>query len=427
MLLHRKASGVFTARGRPARRRVALLIETSNAYARGLLRGVQRYNAEYDSWSMYLGEQRRGEPVPNWFRRWQGDGIIARLENDAIVKAALAPGCPVVDVSAARLVPNIPYVETDDDAIAAAVVDHLLERGLRHFAYCGQPEFNWSNNRQDAFLRRIRATGHEVHLFRPGQKAGVEAAWSVQQSAIQDWIQQLPKPVGVFACYDIRGRHVMDACRAAEIAVPDAVAVIAVDNDELICELADVPMSSIVPDSIGAGYEAARLLDLMMSGKSVEARAYLLPPLGLTVRRSTDMTAVDDPDVVAAARLIREHACEGLRVVDVLEPSKLSRRVLEYRFKNLLGRTVHEQIVRTQIEKVKQLLMQTDLKLPTIALRTGFKHAEYLSVSFKRQTGMSPTEYRHVHAADLSPRLRGPLGAPPRRASKTPRQLGAGP
>ena len=286
---------------------------------------------------MYLGEQRRGEPVPNWFRRWQGDGIIARLENDVIVEAALSPGCPVVDVSAARLVPNIPYVETDDVAIAEAAVEHLLERGLRHFAYCGQPEFNWSNNRQEEFVRLVRAAGHDVHVFRPGQKAGVQASWTVQQNAIQTWTEQLPKPVGVFACYDIRGRHVLDACRAAEIAVPDDVAVIAVDNDELICELAHVPMSSIMPDAIGAGYAAAELLDLMMSGKKVEPRGYLLPPMELKVRRSTDMTAVDDPDVVAAAKLIREHACEGLRVVDVLDQSQLSRRVLEYRFKNLLG------------------------------------------------------------------------------------------
>jgi LacI family transcriptional regulator len=371
-----------------------LLIETSNAYARGLLRGIRAYIREHRSWSIYVGEQRRGEPAPHWLKRWHGDGIIARIENAVIADAVVAARVPAVDVSAARQVPNLLYVETDDAAIARLAADHLLERGFRYFGFCGDPRFNWSNWREEHFHQRITQAGFDCHIYRPSpQRRGI-APWSRQRAEIGRWIRALPKPVGLMACYDIRGREVLDVCRQLGISVPDEVALIGVDNDELICDLADPPLSSVIPDTQRTGYEAARLLDLLMAGKSELPLAHLLPPLGIAVRRSTDVLATDDADVSAAVRFIRAHATEGINVEDVLRAVPLSRRVLESRFEKQLGRTPHEEITRVQIERVKELLAETDLPLAAVAHRAGYKHIEYMSVVFKRETGLSPSQYR---------------------------------
>ena len=185
-----------------------------------------------------------------------------------------------------------------------------------------------------------------------------------------------------------------DACREENIAVPEQVAVIGVDNDRLLCELAMPPLSSVIPDCYRSGYEAASLLDRLMSGDSLPAEAHLIKPMGIETRQSTDVSAIMDPEVAEAVRYIREHASTGINVGDVLKHVPVSRAALENRFQKLLGRTPHEEIVRFRIARVKQLLTQTDLSLAEIASRTGYRHVEYLTVAFKKQVGFTPSTYR---------------------------------
>jgi LacI family transcriptional regulator len=200
--------------------------------------------------------------------------------------------------------------------------------------------------------------------------------------------------VGILAAYDIRGQRVLDACRGAGLAIPDEVAVLGVDNDELLCELASPPLSSVMPNTLRTGYEAAALLDRMMRGEAVRPVAHLIPPVGVVARQSTDVLALEDRAVAQAVRFIREHACEGINVGDVLQGVTLSRRVLEQRFRRLLGRTPREEILQVRLARVKQLLTETDLTLYQVAERTGFEHVEYLSVVFKRETGRTPRQFR---------------------------------
>jgi len=188
--------------------------------------------------------------------------------------------------------------------------------------------------------------------------------------------------------------QVLDACRRLGVPVPDEVAVVAVDNDELLCELAHPPLSSVIPNTRRTGYEAAALLDRLMNGGRARGETHLIPPLGVATRQSTDVLAIEDPHVSRAVRYIREHACDGINVRDVLRAVPQSRRLLEARFKKLLGRTPHEEILRVQLRRVKQLLTETDLPLETIAERTGFAHPEYLSVVFRREVGQPPSRYR---------------------------------
>lgn len=375
----------------PRRRQVAILIETSNAYARGLLQGVVHYIREHRPWSFHLMEQGRGDDPPPWLAGWDGDGIIARIETPRIARAVVRTGLPAVDLSAARLVPALPWVETNDEEIARLAADHLLERGFKRFAFCGDARFNWSVWREKHAVARLRAAGYDCACYRPTAPAGDVAA---EAGELVRWLRALPKPVGIMACYDIRGQQVLDACRSAGLAVPDEVAVIGVDNDTLLCELASPPLSSVIPNAHGAGYEAAALLDRLMAGKRVAATAHLIAPLGIAERQSTDVLAVDDREVARAVQFIREHACEGINVGDVLRTVPLSRRVLEQRFQRLLGHTPREEILHVRLNRVKQLLAETDLPLYLVAERTGFEHVEYLSVLFKRETGKTPSAFR---------------------------------
>jgi len=383
--------------GANAQQRVAVLIEASNAYARGLLAGIQAHVHEQDSWTVFLPEHGRGRPPLEALARWHGDGIIARIETPAIARTIRAlrrtRRVPVVDVSAARLVPGLPYVETDDAAIAAVAAGHFAERDFRQVAFLGDRRFRWSDNRRDAFVREAHGRGLAVDVFRQGR--------GDDDARLETWLAELPKPVGVFCCYDIRGRQALDACRRRGIAVPDDVAVLGVDDDELLCGLSSPPLSSVIPDAIGAGRLAAAILARSMRGEPLERSEWLLPPLGLSMRQSTDVLAIDDDLVTAAVRRVREQACGGLRVIDLARDLGVSRRVLESRFARRVGHTPHEEILRVQFRRVEQLLRETDLPLAEIADRAGFRHAEYMTVAFKRRHGVPPSSWRRRHRGPI--------------------------
>ncbi|NBV21186.1 MAG: helix-turn-helix domain-containing protein [Proteobacteria bacterium] len=376
-------------------KQVALLIETSNAYARGLLRGVVAYLREHEPWSLHLAEHGRGDRPPPWLATWRGDGILARIETPAMARVLKRLKVPIVDVSAARLLPALPWFETDDAAIAQMAFEHLRDQGFKHFAYCGDARFNWSNWRGEHFQRAVAAEGGECHFYRPVRRFRPDDA--AQSDDLARWLRKLPKPVGVMACYDLHGRLLLDACRRSAIPVPDEVAVISVDNDEVLCELSHPPLTSVIPNTHRTGYEAAALLDELMAGRDVRAETRLVPPIGVAARQSTSALAIEDRRTALAVRFIREHACSGINVADVLKAVPQSRRLLESHFRRLLGRTPHEEILRVQLDRVKQLLVETDQPLSEIAERAGFAHVEYLSVVFKRETGIPPSAFRRAN------------------------------
>lgn len=377
-----------------SRRSVALLIETSNAYARGLLDGIVSYVTQHEPWSIFLPEQDRTAAPPKWLRSWRGDGIIARIETQEVAALVKGRKVPVVDVSAARRIPKIPWVETDDRAIAQLGAQHLLERGFTNLAFVSDPGFNWSLWRQQHFAETVRQARGNYHQHESISRLDANYSWTREKRGLAKWLSSLPTPVGIMACYDIKAQQLLDVCRELDLAVPEQVAVIGADNDRLLCELSDPPMSSVIPDSKRAGYEAAKLLDRMMSGEQVDAEAVLIEPLGVETRQSTDILAIDDPDVAEVLRFLRLHACDGINVADVLKQTSLSRRALEGRFRKILGRTPHQEITRLRIDRVKQLLRSTELTLSQIADRTGYQHVEYLTVAFKKQTGIAPSKYR---------------------------------
>jgi LacI family transcriptional regulator len=375
------------------RKSVALLIETSNAYARGVLEGIMAYVRQHEPWSLHLPEQGRGGRPPAWLSRWSGDGIVARIETPLIARAVKRTRLPVVDVSAARHLPKAPWVETDDAAIAKLAASHLLERGFRHLAYCGDDKFAWSRLRGEHFERHVREANATFSSYRPRARRG-GASVGTDRAALSRWLRELPRPVGVLCCYDIQAQHLLDACRGIGVAVPEDIAVLGVDNDPVLCNLTTPPLSSIIPNTRRTGFEAAALLDRMMRGEHVAPEACLIPPVGIETRQSTDVLAIADRDVASALRFIREHACDGIDVQDVLRAVPLSRRVLESRFRAWVGRTPHAEILRIRLDRVKELLLETDLPLERIAALAGFEHSEYMNVAFRRELGPTPGQYR---------------------------------
>ncbi len=304
---------------------------------------------------------------------------------------------PVVDVSAARHLPGIPWVETDDRAIAGLGVKHLLDRGFKHLAYCGDPGFNWSNWRKNRFVELAEEEHFHPHVYDSLSRNDPDYSWNREKRGLARWLRKLPLPTGIFACYDIQAQKILEICRELDIAVPEEIAVLGVDNDRLLCELADPPLSSVICNTYRTGFEAAALLDRMMRGEQVDAAPILVAPQGIQTRQSTDILAIEDADVAAALRYLRENALQGINVADVVRQAPLSRRVLESRFKKILGRSPHEELTRLKLDRIKELLTGTELSLSEIARRTGFEHDEYMCVFFRNAEGVPPGKYRQAH------------------------------
>jgi LacI family transcriptional regulator len=296
-------------------------------------------------------------------------------------------------------------VSIDNVAVARLAAAHWAGKGFAHVAFCGDARFLWSRQRGAEFRRRLAEGGRRVREFRSraGQPGGPGS--DAENREIAAWLEALPKPVGVFACYDGRAQQVLEACQLLGLHVPDEVAVLGVDNDEVLCELCSPPLSSVQPNARRTGYEAAAMLARMMQGeKTVGAETRYVEPVRVVERQSTDVVSVADAQVAAALKYIRQHACEGVNVADVLRAVPMSRTLLERKFKALLGHSPHRQLVQARVERAKHLLVESEVSIAVVAELAGFESASYLSVVFRRETGGSPYAYRVKHRSDRGQR-----------------------
>jgi LacI family transcriptional regulator len=390
----------MVVRGKPkSPPHVALIVETSLAPGREILRGIARYVRAHSPWGTFLEPRSLEELVPGWLRDWHGDGIIARVQNRQIADAVLAAGIPAVDVLGVVRASGLPPVHTDDKEITALAASHLLERGFRRFAFFGLAGESWSQYRRDAFMEIVKRHGCPCTLYETPRKVHHARQWEDYADDLARWVAALPKPVGLMLCSDQVGPVTMEACRRAGVGVPDEVAVIGVDNDEPLCEAAAPGLSSVWPDHEGIGYEAAGMLDGLMRGGQPPAGPVFVPPRALITRRSSDVQAVDDPDVAAAVRVIRDRACrpDGLTIDDVAAEVAVSRSVLQRRFKRATGRTLHDEMLRVRIARARELIVETDLPIAAIAEKAGFRHQEYLGVVFRQKLGTTPAKFRQSH------------------------------
>ena len=379
--------------------KVALLIETARGYGRQLLRGIVRYARLHGPWGFYVSPGDFEQALPK-MQQWGGTGIIARIETPKIAEAILAAGLPTIalDLSDGQLRADHPLsrfseISSGSREAAQMAAKHLLERQLRHYAFVGIAGRVWSRRREEGFCKRIRAAGFEPHVYTPPRRLQ-DRGWDREQTVLAQWLRTLPKPVGLLACNDDRGREVLEACRAADVNVPEEIAVLGIDNDELLCELADPPLSSVAFNAERGGYLAAELLDRMMRRQLRKSRRLVVEPLHVVARRSTDMSALEDQDVAGALRFIHHHAGQPIRIDDVVDHLQVSRRTLEIRFQRALGRTVHAEIQSARLERAKRLLLETDMQMPKVAEVAGYGSASYLIQVFRQEFGMTPARYR---------------------------------
>ena len=377
------------------KRHVALIVETSTAYGRDLLSGIVRFMRMHDEWSVFLEQRDLWKQPPSWLIDWHGDGIISRATTPKLLEAVQKTGVPLVEVTDRRGDVDVPQVRSDDAAIGYMAAQHLLDRGFQQFGFCGFKSETWSQRREEAFVEAVDAkTNAPCSCFNSSWHGRSARAWEAEQESIVSWLKTFEPPFAIMACNDIRGQHVIEACSKLELAVPEEVAVVGVDNDELLCRVCSPPLSSVIPNAELVGFRAAEALSHMMHGHDVDEPLQLVPPLGISTRQSTDVVAIDDRDIATALHYIREHACAGLSVADVVKHNPVSRSTLERQVRKYLGRTPQEEIRNVQVTRARELLLTTDLTAERIAALCGFEHPEYFLVVFKRITGMTTTEFR---------------------------------
>jgi LacI family transcriptional regulator len=377
-----------------------LIVETSKVYGRGLLRGIGRYAMTHGQWSLFVEERSMTDEVPRWLRHWRGDGVIFRSMTRGMVDAIRRTGVPAVDTCSYITNHGFPLVYLDEDHAVGLAVTHFLEREFVHFGFCALEEVRWVEWRREAYLRRLAALGITAHDF-TAVGAGSDSGWNQQRRCMAAWVASLPKPIAILAANDVCGMRLIDACRVAGAAIPEQVAVLGVDNDDVLCQLTSPPLSSIDPGAERIGYEAAALLDRLMNGEAAPQEPCWLPAREVIARQSTDVLAIDDEDLARALHFIRQYACQGIGVEDVLDRVPISRATLERKFAAVLGRTPRGEIVRVRLDRVRHLLRETTYPVERIAELTGFKNPAHLCVVFKRETGRTPGAYRHEAAVAL--------------------------
>ena len=383
----------------PKKRSVLLALTDTH---HGFFKGVARYAREH-RWHV-VADMIYTAKIPVG---WRGDGIISFIgDRDDLAEFILSSGLPAVEISMVRNDINLPRVEGDSERIGQLAAEHFLERGFRHFAWAPFLDDVVNAERYRGFANRLAQAGSTCHLMpaadsRHGNPATCD--WTGRRKHLMRELKRLPKPLAVFCYNDCVAADIIDACDDAGLLVPEGVAVMGVDNDPILCECVRVPLSSVCHDLEGMAYQAAALLDRLMSGRKPPAQVVRVPPTGLVTRRSTDVIAIENLQVARALRYIQDHYANHLLGVDsVVAATELSRRPLEIAFREELKRTINEEIVRVRMEKAKNLLSTTNEKVVEIAAVTGFTQPSHPFRTFRKLVGMSPKEYRKKQSAKQS-------------------------
>jgi LacI family transcriptional regulator len=380
--------------------KVSILLQMSQYFDQGIFRGIAAYARECHDWSLFVEPEHQ-----SWNAILSEPGVrgmIVNLDSDAFAEEALQLGLPLVGLGggAGYYQPDsgIPYVTTDNEVIGRMAADHLMETGLRHFAYCGFPpsrNFEWTTVRERAFRERLAEKGFDCKVFHGTSERATHAA--ITQREIATWLRSQPKPVGVMGCYDWRARHVLEACYSSGLRIPDDVALIGVDNDAMLCDLTDPPLTSVEQNRFKIGYTAAALLDQLLKRKKPRNLLHVIPPLGVVTRQSTNLVATSDVGISEILIRIRGNACDGLTADAVADHAGISRATLDSRLKTAIGRTADQEIRRVRVAMAESLLVHTGLPLRDVAAQAGFGTEQYLCAVWQKEKGVTPGRFRSVH------------------------------
>lgn len=383
----------------PKSRQVAVLIDTSTSWGIRLIKGVNQFAQQQGDWLIHVEPRGRYErllmPVG-----WNGDGVLARISHKALADEINDKGLPAVNVSWYRFKgPRIFQCTADENLCGEAGAEYFLANGFQHFAYCGPLDRpGYEDLFAEAYQRALEKAGKTCLIYPAPPAEQKPMAWNVRLASLVSWLKDLPKPVALLCWSAARGRQVTEACHYAGLRVPDEVAVLGGEFDDLMASISNPPLSTIDQPAEQIGFAAAEMLGKMMSGRKPPAQPILFPPTRIDVRHSTDTLAIEDPLVREALRIIRETAPRGVYVAEVVRKLSIARRTLEQRFVRLLGRTPAAEIRRVRIEEAKRLLVESDRSIADVARGAGFSQQDLFSRTFRRSVGMPPSEYRRRHS-----------------------------
>lgn len=360
-----------------------------------MLAGIAQYQRSHERWSAFLDDEAHAEEDPGWLRSRKWQGVISRHTTPALVRTCARMKIPLVDLNDCPPFPGVPKIRPDNTTIGHLGAEHLLERGFTRFGFCGFSNQGWACERRDGFLEALRLAGRDATVFEADYPGSITPGWDASEvRRLAKWVRCLPTPAGVMACNDLHAIQLVRAAQQVGVLVPEELAVLGANNGVHRCELVYPPISSVAANPQQSGFRAAEILALLMARKKLPALDERIEPLGVVTRLSSDALAIKDKHVAAALSYIREHACSGATVDEVVKHAFASRSLLETNFRRIIGRSPQAEIRRTQVARIRQLLIETDLPLKKIAELTGFEHVEYLSVVFKRLIGSAPGEYR---------------------------------
>lgn len=380
---------------------VMLLLEMSNKINRDRIQGILRYERLYGPWRLHIVEGKRFEQPSRDIESLGVDGVIAGTTLTELLEPVTRSRVPTVlfdplDPQALKAFPQFRYstICCDSVSVGRCGADYLLEQGFRHFAFVSDIwDSNWARKRRDGFVKRVADAGFAAKVY-DSLSAAARNDWGVEQKGLAAWLAKLPKSVGLMAANDVRGRQVLDTCVMAGLSVPDQVAVLGVDNDELICATTNPPMTSILRDTEGSGYYAAQMLDRMMRGKNRKTEALQYGPLRVVGRQSTERLQFTDRLAVRAVEFIRINSGIGMRVGDVVKHLNVSRRLAELRFRQAVGHSIHDELQNARLAQVRRLLQETDLSITEITAHCGYESESYLGLVFRKNFDATMRQFR---------------------------------
>ncbi|WP_193214098.1 substrate-binding domain-containing protein [Luteolibacter marinus] len=380
-------------------RHVAVIIETSTEYGRNLIRGIARFGRLHD-WQIHFEYRGKTAGEPEWLEDFEGDGVITSSPDQRFSRKLAKRGIPVIDLQATVSDDKGEhlFIDSNHRAVGRLAAEHFIGKGHRHFAFLGYSDHNVSLEREIGFTEALAARGHKpLSHHTPERK---DRTYESMYRGNEAFIASLPKPCALFCAWDEVAFRAVQTAIEQGISVPEDLAVLGVDNDPVFSSTSRIPLSSIDPDIGRMGFLTATWLGEMMAGKRPKEIQLerLVPPKGLVVRQSTALDAIEDPVVRRFLELLRRQQPGLLTIEDLARDCHVSRRLLEQRVKVATGKTPRQWLSQTLVEAIQRFLTQTDFTLAHIADQLGFGHAERLSHLFRRQTGITPGEFRKSHS-----------------------------
>lgn len=373
-------------------------METDDSWGRSIVEAVCRVAAR-NEWTVLIAP-RDAQGRLRLPKVWKGDGVVASLRTTSLTRHAKQLKLPVVDVS--MMVPKQDWfarVATDDNARAKLAFEHLRNNGLSQFACYAPPIGRYSDVRSDAFRQTVMSAGFECTAYETNSSD--QTGWLTNHANVRRWLERLPRPLGVFAADPYPARQLVEICTMEGVRVPDDVAILSGDDDELLCNVASPQISAVELASHRIGESAADMLSRMMNGAATPKRTALIPPLRVRSRHSTDILAIGDDEIAEVLRFIRDRATGGLTVADLIRRFPISRRRLEQRFRTVLNRSPAEEIRRVRLEHVCRLLLDSDRSIASIAHETGFATGASLTQAFRQHISVTPGEYRQQNRTGI--------------------------